>query len=68
VRDYWNDTSVDLYPDEKDYSKKPLYIDGVDYDNLVVSNVSSKFVSNRPWFLTFINSHSPDCNLISKSI
>jgi len=58
---------LDLYPQETESSKKLIALAGEGYDQFLVDS-GGKFLSDRPWFITFINAAWGQCNEAQESL
>ena len=70
LRKYWphHNKQMDLYPDLTDTKKKLIYMHHEDYDTEVVSNTTAQFVSDRPWFISFVRPGNPESFMMSESL
>ena len=50
-----------IYPEIKKIKKKVVHMTGKIYDEKVVSNVTGEFISDRPWFIMFIEDPMSNC-------
>jgi len=58
---------LDLYPQETESGKKLIALAGEGYDQFLVDS-GGKFLSDRPWFITFINAAWGQCNEAQESL
>ena len=64
---YWSNPKHDKYTAETNTKKKLINLDAKGYlENIVDAN--GKFIADRPFFITFINSKLPHCNMIQEGL
>ena len=70
LRKYWphHNAKLDLHPEEKDTTKKLIYMHHETYDTKVISNATSQFVGERPWFISFVRPSNPESVMMSESL
>ena len=66
LREFWH--GKDLYPDIKDTRLKFIELTGKMYDEQVVDPQTGKFVSDRPWFIQFIQPQHQYCQMMKDSL
>lgn len=70
LRKYWphHNEKLDLHPEITDTSKKLIYMHHETYDTKVISNTTSQFVGERPWFISFVRPGNPESVMMSESL
>ena len=66
LREFWH--GKDLYPDIKDTRLKFIELTGKMYDEQVVDPQTGKFISDRPWFIQFIQPQHQYCQMMKDSL
>lgn len=64
---YWSNPKHDKYAAETNTKKKLINLDAKGYLESIV-DANGKFIADRPFFITFINSKLPHCNMIQEGL
>ena len=64
---YWGNPDHDRYPAEKNPKKKLIKMGEKEYLESII-DANGKFIADRPYFVTFINSKLPHCNMIQEGL